>query len=74
MEKTLGKWVVCLLIGFVVGLLAYGIRWTVELLNDFKYETADHYIYCALCFFFFFNFLYFFYVGLLLHYTEYLDF
>eukprot|EP00026_Physarum_polycephalum_P000655 Phypoly_transcript_00656.p1 GENE.Phypoly_transcript_00656~~Phypoly_transcript_00656.p1 ORF type:complete len:780 (-),score=55.25 Phypoly_transcript_00656:186-2525(-) len=44
MEKTLGKWVVCLLIGFVVGLLAYGIRWTVELLNDYKYEISDKFL------------------------------
>lgn len=44
LEKTLGKWIVCMIIGFVVGAMAYGIRWTVELMNDFKYEISQEYI------------------------------
>lgn len=40
-EKTLGKWMVCMVIGIVVGLMAYGIRWTVELLNEMKFEIAQ---------------------------------
>lgn len=44
MEKTLGKWLVCMAIGLVVGCLAYMIRWCVEGLNETKYEISNHYL------------------------------
>lgn len=48
MERTLGKWAVCMAVGLIVGCLAYFIRWCVEGLNDIKYEVAEHYILDAL--------------------------
>ena len=70
MEKTLGKWVVCLMIGSIVGMLAYGIRWTVEMLNEVKYDISDKYIFFNFsflpffCFFPFISPLFLFYLSM----------
>ena len=48
------------MIGSIVGMLAYGIRWTVEMLNEVKYDISDKYIFFNFsilpffCFFFHF--------------------
>jgi H+/Cl- antiporter ClcA len=76
MEKTLGKWLVCLMIGTIVGLLAYGIRWTVELLNDLKYDVSDRYIFFIIYSFFSFIILLLLFLMAFYFYTyiQYMDF
>eukprot|EP01113_Clastostelium_recurvatum_P030888 TRINITY_DN3802_c0_g1_i2.p1 TRINITY_DN3802_c0_g1~~TRINITY_DN3802_c0_g1_i2.p1 ORF type:complete len:885 (+),score=157.27 TRINITY_DN3802_c0_g1_i2:34-2655(+) len=44
LTKTFGKWVLCFVIGGVIGLLAYGIKHGVEFLQDLHFSTAAKYM------------------------------
>lgn len=44
MLKTLGKWVICFMIGIFTGLVAFGLKKVVENTQDIKFKLAEYYI------------------------------
>ncbi|KAM9979476.1 hypothetical protein ACTFIY_008714 [Dictyostelium cf. discoideum] len=42
--KTFGKWIICFMIGVLVGITAYLVKQSVEFVNEFKFDQSGKYL------------------------------
>ncbi|EGC38534.1 hypothetical protein DICPUDRAFT_93809 [Dictyostelium purpureum] len=42
--KTFGKWLICFMIGVLVGITAYVVKQSVEFVNEYKFKKSEHYL------------------------------